>query len=86
MEVDAKKSKDIFVSHEQNAGKYHKEKTYNKSLESVEQIGYLETTLTVHNCNSEGSAIWIRQVLAIIRCGIFHLLGFSPKIHRLNYV
>lgn len=55
MEVDAEKSKDIFGSQEQSAGKYHKAKAVNKSLENVKQIGYLETTLINLNYNSEVS-------------------------------
>ena len=53
IEVDAEKSEDIFRSYEQNTGKHHNAKTDNKSAESVEQIGHLETTITNQNCSWE---------------------------------
>jgi hypothetical protein len=40
MDVDAEKSRNIFGSHEENAGKYHNAKTDNKSLEGLGQIRY----------------------------------------------
>ena len=46
LEINAEKTKYVFVSQEQNAEQNHNIKIGNKSLERVEQFKYLETTLT----------------------------------------
>jgi hypothetical protein len=51
LEVRADKIKNIFVSHDQNAG--HSHKTDNSSFESVKQLRYLGTTATDQNSIQE---------------------------------
>jgi hypothetical protein len=49
LEVNAGKTKHMFMSHEQNAGKKHNLKLGNKYFESVRKFGYVETILTNQN-------------------------------------
>jgi hypothetical protein len=50
LEVNAEKSKYMFLSSEDNTGKYHKVKTGNRFCEDVEQFKYFGRTLRiVHN-------------------------------------
>jgi hypothetical protein len=47
--VNADKTKYMFMSRDQNAGRGHSMKTDNNSIESVEDFKYLGTTLTNKN-------------------------------------
>jgi hypothetical protein len=46
LDIIAKKTKYVFMSRDEHAGKNHKIKISNKSFERVEQFKYLETALT----------------------------------------
>jgi hypothetical protein len=49
LEVNADKTKYIFMSRDQNAGRSHRINTDNSSFEGVEEFQYLGTTLTNQN-------------------------------------
>jgi hypothetical protein len=49
LEVNADKTKYMVISQDQNAGLSHSMKTDNRSLEMVEELKYLRTTLTSQN-------------------------------------
>jgi hypothetical protein len=49
LEVDADKTKNIFMSRHQNTGRRHHIKINKSSFERVEDYKYLETTLTYQN-------------------------------------
>jgi hypothetical protein len=53
LEVNAEKSKYVVMSGNQNAGQNHNIKLDNKSFERVEQLKYLETTLSNRNSIQE---------------------------------
>jgi hypothetical protein len=53
LEVDAHKSKYKTVSRDQNTGRIHSIKMDNSSIERVEELKYLETTLTNQNSIQE---------------------------------
>jgi sorting nexin-29 len=53
LEVNAKKTKYMVMSQDQNAGQNHNMKVDNKSFERVEQFQYLGTTLTNQNSIQE---------------------------------
>ena len=61
LEVNAHKTKYMTVSRDQNAGRIHSVRIYNSSIERVEELKYLETTLT--NQNSIQEEIKIRLKL-----------------------
>jgi len=50
LEVNADKTKYMVTSRDQNAGRSHSMKTDNSSIERVEEVKYLGTTLTNKNC------------------------------------
>jgi hypothetical protein len=49
LEVNAEKTKNMFMPQDQNAGQNHNIKIDNKSLERVEEFKYLETTVMNQN-------------------------------------
>jgi hypothetical protein len=49
LEINAEKTKNIFLSHHQNARKNRGTKIANKSLENVAQLKYLRTKVTNQN-------------------------------------
>jgi len=53
LEVNADKTKYMIMSRDQNAGRSHSMKTDNSSFERVEELKYLETTLTNQNSIQE---------------------------------
>jgi hypothetical protein len=53
LEVNADKSKHMGISRDQNAGRRHKLKTDNSSLQKLKEFRYLGTTLTNQNCIQE---------------------------------
>jgi hypothetical protein len=53
LEVNAEKTKYIFLSHHQNAGENHNIKTANRSFENEAQFKYLGTTVKNQNLVQE---------------------------------
>jgi len=53
LEVNADKTKYMIMSRDQNAGRSHSMKTDNCSIERVEELKYLGTTLTNQNSIQE---------------------------------
>ena len=53
LEVNADKTKCIFMSRDQNAGRSHNVKTDSKSFERVEKFKYFGTTVTNQNSIQE---------------------------------
>ena len=50
LELNAEKTKYMFMSGDQNAGQSHSFKTDDSSFERVKELRYLVTTLTNQNC------------------------------------
>jgi hypothetical protein len=71
LEVNADKSKCIFMSGDQNAGRSHNIKIDNYAFEKVEEFKYLRTTLT--NQNSIQEEIEVRECLLsfVAECFVF---------------
>jgi len=53
LEVNARRTKNMVMSREQNAGRRHSMKSDNSSFERVEEFKYLGTTLTNQNSTQE---------------------------------
>ena len=53
LEVNADKTKYVFMSRDQNAGRSYSMKIDNSSIERVEEFKYLGTTLANQNCIQE---------------------------------
>ena len=53
LEVNADKTKYMIMSRDQNTGQSHSMKIDNSSIETVEELKYLGTTLTNKNCIQE---------------------------------
>jgi hypothetical protein len=49
VEVNAKKTKYVLLSHHQNAGQNHNINIANRSFKNVAQFRYLGTTVTIQN-------------------------------------
>ena len=76
LEVSADKTKYMFMSRDQNAGRIHSVRIDNSTFERVEGFKYLGTTLTIQNYIREEIKSRLRSGnAAIIRCRIFCLPG-----------
>jgi len=81
LEISADKTKYMVMSRDQNEGRNHSVRIDNSTFERVEEFKYLGTTLTHQNSIAEEIKSRLRlEMLAIIRCRIFCLLGCYPEI------
>ena len=81
LEVSADKSKYMVMSQNQNAGRIHSVRIDNSTFERVDEFKYLGTSLTNQNSIAEEIKSRLRSGNAsIIRCRIFCLPGWYPKI------
>jgi hypothetical protein len=82
LEVNTDKTKYMFMSRDQNAGRVHSVKTDNSSSERVEEFKYLGTTLTNQNSIQENIESRLKLgMLAIIWCKSFF---FEVTIQKLK--
>jgi len=74
----------MVISRDQNAGWSHKIKTDNSSFERVEKFIYLGKALTYQNSIQKEIKKRLKSgMFVIIRCRIFCLPVWCPKIQRL---
>jgi hypothetical protein len=80
LEVNADKTKYMFKSRDQTAGRGYSMKVDNSSFERLEEFKYLVTTVTNQNSIQEEIKSRLSQgMLAIIRCRMFCVIVCYPK-------